>query len=138
MPRVYSASNADAAELAQRLPAKTLVIGLCAQWCGTCRDFRPLFEQLAAARPQALFVWLDIEDDSGLAGDIDIDDFPTIAVFRGTVPVHFGVSLPHEGIVGRLLAALENGTARAVEVPTAVALLPQLITQHALAALPTG
>jgi len=95
------------------------------------------FERLALARPDALFVWLDIEDDSSLAGDVEVDDFPTLAVFRGAVPVHYGVSLPQEQVVARLLAALDRGTPRAVDVPRPVAELPQLLARHAQQALPT-
>jgi thioredoxin 1 len=129
--RVYSGSASDAPELARRLPASLLVIGLCAQWCGTCRDFLPMFERLAASRPEAVFVWLDIEDDSALAGDVDVENFPTLAVFRDSVPVHFGISLPQQGVVARLLGALESGAPRGVEVPKEVAQLPQLIAAHA-------
>ena len=34
---------------------------LCANWCGTCRDYRPLFDDLARAHPQMRFVWVDMK-----------------------------------------------------------------------------
>jgi hypothetical protein len=43
--------------------APLLVVCLCAEWCGVCRDYRHSFEQvklaIAADHPQAQFVWLD-------------------------------------------------------------------------------
>lgn len=63
-------------------------------------------DALAAARPQMHFVWIDIEDDSELCGDLDVEDFPTLAVFRGNSPLHFGPSLPMQNVVGRLLDEL--------------------------------
>ena len=70
------------------------------------------------------FVWLDIEDDAAIAGDIDVENFPTLAVYRGNVPVHFGVALPHETTVGRLLDALAVSKGVQRNVPLAVAHLP--------------
>jgi len=84
-----------------------LVVGFCAAWCNTCGDFRSAFEAQAARRPEARFVWLDIEDDADIVGDIDIENFPTIAIFVDERLLHFGVSLPHGPVVGRLLDSLE-------------------------------
>jgi thioredoxin reductase (NADPH) len=108
-----------------------MVVGLCAAWCGTCRDFEADFARLAAAYPQALFIWLDIEDDSEIVGDVDVENFPTLAVFRAGAPVHFGISLPQEGVVRRVLEALARDDARAIAVPDAVATLPRRIAGHA-------
>jgi thioredoxin 1 len=79
---------------------------MCAAWCRTCTEFQPVMDALAAARPQMRFVWVDIEDDSELCGDLDVEDFPTLAVFRGDNPLHFGPSLPLANVVGRLLDEL--------------------------------
>ena len=51
---------------------RLLVACLCATWCKTCTEFRGTFDKLAAADPGATFVWLDVEDDSALVGDIEI------------------------------------------------------------------
>ena len=102
MPAVDRAAIVDAFADPQRL----VVVSFCAAWCETCNEFRLGYERLAKARPHAAFVWVDIEDDAGWAGDVDVENFPTLAVYRGCVPLHFGVSLPHENVVGRLIDAL--------------------------------
>jgi len=81
--------------------AMPAVIALCAAWCDTCTEFRTTLERIAQARPDILFIWLDIEDDSEICGDIDIENFPTLAIYRGESLLHYGVSLPQEGIVSR-------------------------------------
>lgn len=86
-----------------------MVVALCAAWCDTCRTFWPSFERLADARGSTLFVWLDIEDDCAVVGDIDVENFPSFAVFRNGAPVFFGVTTPQDGVVARLLAALTDG-----------------------------
>ena len=99
--------------------SRLVVVSFCAAWCDTCGEFRAAYERIAAARPDMRFVWLDIEDDSAVAGDINVENFPTLAVYRGTTPLHFGVSLPQEGTVARLIDALSERTEGA-EVPDSV------------------
>jgi thioredoxin reductase (NADPH) len=106
-----------------------LVIGLCAAWCGTCVDFEEAFARLAAERPHALFIWLDIEDDSALVGDVEVENFPTLAVFRGGQPLFFGVSLPQEPVVRRVLEALATDAPR-IEVREEVRSLPARIAEQ--------
>lgn len=136
MPVALTLRSEHRRVLAERLaqaPAAT-IIGLCAAWCDTCREFRASFERLADARRDALFVWLDIEDDSAVVGDIEFENFPSLAVFREGVPVFFGATSPQEGVVRRLLAALAHGAPVAVPVPDEVAALPRTLAR--LAELP--
>jgi thioredoxin reductase (NADPH) len=65
-----------------------------------------------------MFVWLDIEDDSDICGDVDVENFPTLAIFHGDQLLHFGVSLPQEGNMARLIAQYARHGAPAV-APTA-------------------
>lgn len=101
-----------------------LVVCLCATWCKTCAEFRGTFEKLTAADPKAKFVWLDVEDDSALVGEIDIENFPTLAVFRGDKPLFYGVTMPQEGVVARTLASLQRDDRDAIEVPEEISGLP--------------
>ena len=62
---------------------KWLVVCLCAEWCGTCREYRDPLKAVAADFPQHAFAWIDIEDEAELAGDVDIETFPTLLVLEG-------------------------------------------------------
>ncbi|HXX85949.1 MAG TPA: thioredoxin family protein [Casimicrobiaceae bacterium] len=97
-----------------------LVVCLCAAWCDTCNEFRLAFERIAATRPQMRFLWLDIEDDAEICGDVDVENFPTLAVWRGDTLLFYGVSLPQEGSVARLIDALAAGGQAVLEAPAAV------------------
>lgn len=103
------------------------VIALCAAWCDTCTEFRVAFERIAAARPDALFVWLDIEDDAALCGEIDVENFPTLAIFRGVALLHYGVSLPQAGAVARLVDAMAGRSEPMDDAPEAVVELPRAL-----------
>ena len=107
--------------------AAAMIVVLCAAWCDTCRAFRSVFDQLAEACPNARFIWLDVEDQAALVGDIDVENFPTLAVFRGQIPVFFGVCLPQRAVIARLIAALLQDHPVPAAVPDAVAALPRLL-----------
>src|SRR5215470_15962019 len=108
-----------------------IVVCLCAAWCDTCTSFRASYERIAEARPRELFIWLDVEDDSAICGDIDIENFPTLAVYRGERLLHYGVSLPQEGSVARLIDELATRTSSVADAPRPVLDLPRAITQAA-------
>ena len=107
-------------------PALTVVV-LCAAWCDTCRAFRPVIERLAEAHRDAQFMWLDVEDHAALVGDIDVENFPTLAAFRGDVPVFFGVCLPQQSVISTLITAFMQADPVPAAVPAAVAALPRLL-----------
>ncbi|HZQ72428.1 MAG TPA: thioredoxin domain-containing protein [Burkholderiales bacterium] len=79
---------------------------ICAAWCDTCAEYRPGFEALAAAFPQAAFGWLDTEDDAERVGELEIENFPTILVKRGAETLFFGPQPPSHEVLRRLLETL--------------------------------
>lgn len=86
--------------------APTWVVCLCADWCGTCRDYRPAFERIAAAHPGRRFAWVDIEDHSDIADDFDVETFPTLLVASAQGTHFLGPLLPHAETLSRMLGAL--------------------------------
>src|SRR5215813_11163713 len=102
----------------------TLVVCLCAAWCDTCAEFRDTFANLERAHPEADFVWLDVEDDAAMVGELDIENFPTLAVFRRSSPLFYGVTLPQEGVVARTLGSVLEQEKAVTAVPKEVSGLP--------------
>lgn len=85
------------------LPVELNVICLCAEWCGTCREYRPGFEGLAAHFPDVRFAWLDIEDHAEAMGELDVENFPTVLILRNDLVLFFGTMLPHLGHLRRTI-----------------------------------
>jgi thioredoxin-like negative regulator of GroEL len=82
-----------------------IVACLCAAWCGTCGSYRAAFDALAARHPDKVFVWIDIEDESDVVGELDVDNFPTLLVQRGETVAFFGTVLPDPAIADRMVQA---------------------------------
>lgn len=80
-----------------------IVACLCAAWCGTCATYRATFDDLAARHPDKFFVWIDIEDQADIVGDLDVENFPTLLIQRRELVAFFGTMLPDPGVAHRLL-----------------------------------
>lgn len=76
---------------------------LCAAWCGTCQSYRASFNDLAARHPDKQFVWIDIEDQADLVGDLDVENFPTLLLQHGPTVTFFGTVVPDLRVAERLL-----------------------------------
>lgn len=87
-------------------PDIALVACLCAEWCGTCREYRPAFDALAERMPDHVFVWVDIEDFPDVTDDDDVEDFPTILIQVGEQVRFFGPMLPHIAHLEKVIAAV--------------------------------
>lgn len=103
----------SSAPIAPTSPSTELdVVCLCAAWCGTCGEYEPLFKALQAALPGHRYRWIDIEDESDLVGDIDVETFPTLLVARRGQVLFAGPVLPRLADAQRLVEAqLERASA---------------------------
>jgi thioredoxin 1 len=104
-----------------------LVACLCAQWCGSCRDYRSTFNQVADAFPQMRFVWVDIEDEADLVDPVEVENFPTLLVASEDGPRFFGPLMPHKETLVRLLLAQTEGPTAATLADAEVHALAQRI-----------
>ena len=95
------------------LDTPILVACLCADWCGTCKDYRAPFLQLQIEFPNTRFVWVDVEDQSDLVDPIEVDNFPTLLIASQGEPVFFGTVTPHLDTLRRLIQNHQTTTAPA-------------------------
>jgi thiol-disulfide isomerase/thioredoxin len=82
-----------------------VVACLCADWCDTCKAYQGKFAELSAQHPEQRFVWIDIEDNANLVGDLDISNFPTLLIQHQDTVAFFGTVLPDARQADRLLRA---------------------------------
>lgn len=98
---------------------------LCADWCGSCRDYQERFEQVGRAFPGAQFVWVDIEDQADLIDPIEVDNFPTLLVVVDGVVHFFGSITPQTETLHRLVQAQLNSPPSPVAANPAFTALAQ-------------
>ena len=114
-------SAAPSGALPDSTPAPTAsdpwwVVCLCAAWCNVCTDYRAVFDALARAHPQAHFVWVDVDDEEDIAGELDVETFPTLLLADGRHARFLGPLLPQAGVLARMLTSLQAGGLAAAPV----------------------
>jgi len=104
-----------------------LVACLCADWCGSCREYRSRFDQVQSSFPEARFVWVDIEDQAELVDPVEVENFPSIMVLVDGQTRFFGTVLPHLETLERLVKAqIETPAIAAPQSPEVLALAQRL------------
>ncbi len=74
--------------LAQTIEQNEIVLlDFWAAWCGPCRMFGPVFEQVSQAHEDIAFGKIDTEDQQELAGAFGITSIPTLMAFRDGIIV---------------------------------------------------
>ena len=100
---------------------RPFVACLCAEWCDSCRDYRAVFATLAARfAARADFIWIDIEDEAALLGEVEVENFPTLLVVAGEESVvrFFGAVTPQQAVAERLVDKALGSAARANSAPS--------------------
>jgi thioredoxin 1 len=94
-------------------PARPLVACLCADWCGSCREYRPIFDALAQRfAAVADFAWIDVENESDALGDPDIENFPTLLIAGADATLFLGPVTPRAQTAERLVQSALVGDLR--------------------------
>jgi len=65
----------------------TVIVDYWAPWCGPCRGFAPIFEQVADANPDVVFAKVNTDDEQEIAAHFQIRSIPTLMVFRDQIIV---------------------------------------------------
>jgi thiol-disulfide isomerase/thioredoxin len=111
--------------------ASRLVVCLCAQWCGVCRDYRATFAQVQAKFPQIRFLWIDVEDEADLLHPLEVENFPSLLLAVGTAPRFFGPLPPQPMLLERLIRAqLLGDRAPPLADPAVLGLLSRILASR--------
>ena len=65
----------------------TVIVDYWAPWCGPCRGFAPVFEQVSEEHPDVVFAKVNTDDEQEIAAHFQIRSIPTLMVFRDQVIV---------------------------------------------------
>jgi len=59
-----------------------VLIDFWAEWCGPCKMFGPIYEQVSEKHPDIAFTQVNTEEEQQLAAAFGIQSIPTLAIFR--------------------------------------------------------
>lgn len=79
---------------------------LCAEWCGSCREFLPQVESLAQRMDTVRWAWIDVEDAADALPSLDVETFPTLAVLAAGELRFLGPVIPDLPTLTRLVTAM--------------------------------
>ena len=66
----------------------TVFVDFWAEWCGPCRMFGPVYEEVSGANPDIVFAKVDTESEQAIASAAQITSIPTLMAFRDGVLVY--------------------------------------------------
>jgi len=93
-----------------------VVACLCAEWCGSCREYRDTFDAVARELgAEARFAWIDIEEAPDVMGEIEVESFPSVLIARGDAIVFYGALTPHAATLSSLVRKALAGDMGRVE-----------------------
>jgi thioredoxin 1 len=106
------------------------VVCICAQWCGNCRDYLPVFEAMRERfAGAARLSWIDIEDQSEVLGDVEVENFPTLLILRGATPLFLGPLTPQSAVLAQLVQSALDGRLPA-QIDPALQALAKRVRRH--------
>jgi thiol-disulfide isomerase/thioredoxin len=110
-----------------------LVICFCAEWCSVCRGFFDSFaafsQDYGARHDNTVFLYIDIDEDESLTGDLMIEDFPAFAICRNDALVFFGVLKARGTAIEQKLQQLRHSERR-LDVPKGMGELMGRLMHH--------
>ncbi|MCW8932525.1 MAG: thioredoxin [Gammaproteobacteria bacterium] len=59
-----------------------VIVDFWAPWCGPCKGFAPVYEELSEKYPDIVFAKINTEEEQQLAGEFQIRSIPTLMIFR--------------------------------------------------------
>lgn len=62
-----------------------VIVDFWAEWCGPCKSFAPIYDQVSEKYEDIIFGKIDTEAEQELAGHFQIRSIPTLMIFREQV-----------------------------------------------------
>lgn len=85
-----------------------MLVLFCADWCSSCREFKPAFDALNISDLSRY--WVDIEKDERLMSEIEVENLPSVFVLSNDkLSWYFGAIRPNSLFLEKIIADLGAG-----------------------------
>ncbi len=64
-----------------------VMVDFWAEWCGPCKSFAPIYEQVSETYPEIVFGKVNTEQEQELAAHFQIRSIPTLMILRDQVVI---------------------------------------------------
>ncbi len=85
-----------------------VLIDFWASWCGPCRTFAPVYENVSEDNSDIVFAKVDTEDQPALAGAFQISSIPTLMAIREGVVLYSQAGALPEQALTQLVQAVRD------------------------------
>ena len=65
-----------------------IILDFWAPWCGPCKSFGPVYEEVSEKYPDITFGKINTEEEQELAGHFQIRSIPTLMIMRDQVVIY--------------------------------------------------
>ena len=81
------------------LENSTVLVDFWAEWCGPCKRFGPVYDEVSEQHDGIVFAKVDTEAEQALASAVNITSIPTLMAFRdGILVFRQAGALPKEAL----------------------------------------